>query len=50
MTLGLLPSRGHTIWRDSVGVESSGLGLKSECADILHQSFLRLLLHIEKLQ
>ena len=26
-------------WRDSVGVEGSRLGLKSECADILHQSF-----------
>ena len=30
-------------WRDSVGVESSRLGLKSECADIFHQSFLWLL-------
>ena len=28
------------VWRDSVGVESSRSGLKSECADIFHQSFL----------
>ena len=31
------------IWRDSVGVGSSRLGLKSECADIFEQSFLCLL-------
>ena len=30
LTLGLLPSRRQVIWRDSVGVGSSGLGLKSE--------------------
>ena len=24
LTLGLLPSRRHAVWRDSVGVESSG--------------------------
>ena len=30
----------HVVWRDSVGVESSRSGLKSECADIFHQSFL----------
>ena len=40
LTLGLLPPRKHVIWRDSVGVESSRSGLKSECADIFHQSFL----------
>ena len=42
LTLGLslLPSRRHVVWRDSVGVESSESELKSECADILHQSFL----------
>ena len=28
------------VWRDSVGVEGSRSELKSECADILHQSFL----------
>ena len=28
LTLGLLPPRRHAIWRDSVGVESSGSGLK----------------------
>ena len=27
-TLGLLPPRKHVVWRDSVGVESSGSGLK----------------------
>ena len=40
LTLGLLPLRRHVVWYDSVGVESSRLGLKSECADIFHQSFL----------
>jgi len=34
LTLGLLPPRRHVVWRDSVGVESSGSELKSECADI----------------
>ena len=34
LTLGLLPSRRHVVWRDSVGVRSSRSGLKSECADI----------------
>ena len=33
----------HLVWRDSVGVESSGSELQSECADIFHQSFLWLL-------
>ena len=28
LTLGLLPPRRHVVWRDSVGVESSGLALK----------------------
>ena len=36
--------------RDSVGVESSRLGLKSECADISHQGFLWLLRHTDKPQ
>ena len=39
MTLGLLPSRRHVVWRNSVGAESSKLGLKSEFA----QSFSRVL-------
>ena len=43
LTLGLLPPRRHGVWRDSVGVESSRSGLKSEYADIFHQSFLCLL-------
>ena len=34
LKLGLLPSRRHVVWRDSVGVRSSRSGLKSECADI----------------
>ena len=34
-------------WYGVVGVESSGSGLKSECADIFHQSFLWLLRHIQ---
>ena len=40
LTLGLLPPRRHVVWRDSVGVEGSRSELKSECAVILHQSFL----------
>ena len=50
LTLGLLPSRRHVLWRDSVGVESSGSGLniKSECADIFYQSFLWLLRHTDE--
>ena len=28
LTLGLLPPRRHVVWRDSVGVESSGSGVK----------------------
>ena len=40
LTLGLLPPRKHVVWRDSVGVESSGSELRSGCADIFHQSFL----------
>ena len=50
LTLGLLPPRRHVAWRDSVGVESSRLGLKSECADIFHQSFLWLLRHTDEPQ
>ena len=40
LTLGLLTPRRHVVWRDSVDVEGSRSELKSECADILHQSFL----------
>ena len=40
LTLGLLPPRRQVVLRDSVGVEGSRSELKSECADILHQSFL----------
>ena len=40
--LGLLPPQ-KTRGRDSVDVESSRSGLKSECAVIFHQSFLWLL-------
>ena len=28
LTVGLLPPRRHVVWRDSVGVKSSGSGLK----------------------
>ena len=34
LALGILPPRRHVVWHDSVGFESSGSGLKSECADI----------------
>ena len=50
LTLGLLPPRRHVAWRVSVGVENSRLGLKSECADIFHQSFLWLLRHNDEPQ
>ena len=36
--------------RDSVGVEGSRSGIKSECADIFHQSFLWLLRHTDEPQ
>ena len=38
LTLKLLPPRRHMVWRDSVGVDSSRSGLKSECADIFHRT------------
>ena len=50
VTLGLLPPRGHVVWRDSVGVESSRSGLKSECADIFQQSYIWLLRHTDEPQ
>ena len=50
LTLGLLPLRGHVVWRDSVGVESSRSELNSECADIFHQSSLWLLRHTDEPQ
>ena len=37
LTLGLLPSRRHVVWRDSVGV-----------ANIFHQSFLWLVRHTDE--
>ena len=42
------PPRRHMVWRDSVGVEGSRSGLKSECADMFHQSFRWLLRHTEE--
>ena len=42
--------RRHVVWRDSVVVESSRSGLKSECADIFHHSFLWLLRHTDEPQ
>ena len=51
LTLGLLPPRRHVVWRDSVGVRSSGSGLKSECADIFSpESDLWLLRQTDKPQ
>ena len=50
LTLGLMPPRRHVVWRDSVGVEISRSGLKSECADFFHQSFLWLLRHTDESQ
>ena len=50
LALGPLPSMRHVVSRNSVGVESSKLGLKSECADIFHQSSLWLLRHTDELQ
>ena len=39
-TCTLASQKARGTGRDSVGVESSRLGLKSECADTFHQSFL----------
>ena len=51
LTLGLLSPRRHVVWRDSVGVRSSGSGLKSECADIFSsEPDLWLLRHTEEPQ
>ena len=50
LTLGLFPPRRHVAWRDSVGVESSRLGLKSKYADIFRQSFRWLLCHTDEPQ
>ena len=50
LTLGLLPPRRYVVWRDSVSVENPRSGLKSECADIFHQSFLWLLRHTDEPQ
>ena len=50
LSLELWPSRIHVIWRVSVGVGSSRLGLKSERADIFQQSSLCLLRHTDELQ
>ena len=50
LTLELLPPRTHVVWRDSVGVESSRSGRKSDCVDIFQQSFLWLLRHTDKPQ
>ena len=50
LTLGLLPPRRHVVWRDSVDVERSRSGLKSEGADIFHQSFPWLLRHTDDLR
>ena len=50
LTLGLLPLRIHVVWRDSVGIESSRSGLKSECTDFFHQSFLWLLRYTDEPQ
>ena len=40
LTFGLLPPRRHVVWRDSVGVKSSGSELKSECTAFFHQSLI----------
>ena len=52
LTLGLLlpplPPRRHVVWRDSVGVEGSRSGLRSECADIFHQILPWLLHHTDE--
>ena len=36
LRLGLTSPRRHVVWGDSVGVQSSRSGLKSECADFFH--------------
>ena len=49
LTLRLLPPRRHVVWRDSMGVESSGSGLKIR-VHVYFSSELWLLRHTDKLQ
>ena len=50
LTLVLLPHRRHVVWRDSVGVKSSGSGLKIRVRGYFYQSFLWLLPHTDEPQ
>ena len=50
LTLGLLPPRRHVVWRDSVGVESSGSGLKIIVRGYFASEFSLLLRHTDEPQ
>ena len=50
LTLGLLPPRKHVVWRDSVGVESSGSGLKIIVRGYFASEFSLLLRHTDEPQ
>ena len=50
LKLGLLPPRRHVIWRDSVGVESSGSGLKIIVRGYFASEFSLLLRHTDEPQ
>ena len=50
LTLGLLPPRRHVVCVKLWVLRVLGQGLKSECADTFHQSFLWLLCHTEEPQ
>ena len=50
LTLGLLPPRKHVVWRDSVGVGSSGSGLKIIVRGYFASEFSLLLRHTDEPQ
>ena len=50
LTLGLLPLRRHVVWRDSVGVESSGSGLKIRVCGYFASELSLLLRHTDESQ
>ena len=50
LTLGLLSPRRHVVWRDSVGVESSGSGLKIRVRGYFASELSLLLRHTDEPQ
>ena len=50
LKLGLLPPRRHVVWRDSVGAESSGSGLKIRVGGYFASELSLLLRHTDEPQ